>query len=1011
MPLSGAEKTRRYREKLKRDRPEEYAAQCQRNLQKIKSKKKKISDMSLEEAKAQRQTWREQKRKSKARNKKCKNSLPNETSNPEIETDAAMKEKNIKRYHNKCRVLVTKCRRYQNLIKELKTRNETYKKRNQRITKRYIEKIAELENINKKMKAREEILESTLKRTYKNSRTHKEKKILRQLVHNAENKTYVSNKLGLICKPKEKKKIFKRPNIPEITNFYLRDDVSRSTAGRKETRTRKKIKKQIRYLSDNLVNLFNKYRKEGGRYGLSTFIKYKPFFVIAPRLNSRDTCLCIKHSNIEFQHDALKKAGALKTRTIRNVLDSISCDIKNYYCMYDKCTICSDLKPFYEQCPDKNVSWFQWKREDHVYTKMEEHKKKEITTKKTAKVIITGNLQELKNNFEKDLHKFKKHYFNMLHQQNQYQIAISNQKDNEVVIVCDFSENYEAKLANEVQSLHFGASKNQITLHTGMVFWRDESQSFCTISESNNHRPAAIWAHLTPIINIIKNKTPNVTILHFYTDGPSSQYRQKNNFYLLTEFTKKLGFDYATWSYFESGHGKSVADGIGGCVKRTLDRKVSQGVDVADAEDAHKILNECLKVTKVFLIKESDIDEITEIFPNTVPPLKGTLQIHQVVTQKDQTTIKFRNISCFCGPVRGQCDCYSPQLHNTITTRKCLSFNKRTNLSQNFDPQPSTSTSIAKKRQSSNKIIYLKEIVEAQISTTTQISNQQQDYNKRAHLPEKVETQHTSIPISKIRKSSNKRVNFTGNVKPQQFTSTPISKNRQSSNNFSKIFEPQKTLHLLPSEHKPSIISPEEQTSPEQSRLSMVFKNNQSYSNDNSGKELLLEIGSLIPSDLDSFNNINIADSEDFEKLVDLNDIEILPMIILPDKKDKTKPEVTDNTINDSNLIKNYSTSKKKGFIECQKCTCTILDRKAKCMACQKWFCEECVDGPIEFDYICEKCFEDIIKELKEKGSIKKISPDLHKKLLATPLQCNQCSIKPKNMPELKDHLKSHYCN
>ncbi|CAG9786644.1 unnamed protein product [Diatraea saccharalis] len=242
----------------------------------------------------------------------------------------------------------------------------------------------------------------------------------------------------------------------------------------------------------------------------------------------------------------------------------------------------------------------------------------------------------------------------MLHQQNQYQIAISNQKDNEVVIVCDFSENYEAKLANEVQSLHFGASKNQITLHTGMVFWRDESQSFCTISESNNHRPAAIWAHLTPIINIIKNRTPNVTILHFYTDGPSSQYRQKNNFYLLTEFTKKLGFDYATWSYFESGHGKSVADGIGGCVKRTLDRKVSQGVDVADAEDAHKILNECLKVTKVFLIKESDIDEITEIFPNTVPPLKGTLQIHQVVTQKDQTTIKFRNISCFCGPVRGQ---------------------------------------------------------------------------------------------------------------------------------------------------------------------------------------------------------------------------------------------------------------------------------------------------------------------------------------------------------------------
>ncbi|CAH0398797.1 unnamed protein product [Chilo suppressalis] len=52
--------------------------------------------------------------------------------------------------------------------------------------------------------------------------------------------------------------------------------------------------------------------------------------------------------------------------------------------------------------------------------------------------------------------------------------------------------------------------------------------------------------------------------------------------------------------------------------------------------------------------------------------------------------------------------------------------------------------------------------------------------------------------------------------------------------------------------------------------------------------------------------------------------------------------------------------------------------------------------------------YEDILKELKETGSIKKISPDLHKKLLATPLQCNQCSFKPKNMPDLKDHLMSH---
>lgn len=62
-----------------------------------------------------------------------------------------------------------------------------------------------------------------------------------------------------------------------------------------------------------------------------------------------------------------------------------------------------------------------------------------------------------------------KYHCNNAHQQNEYQKAVSEVQHNERLIVCDFSECYEAKLANEVQSMHFGASKRQISLHTGMV--------------------------------------------------------------------------------------------------------------------------------------------------------------------------------------------------------------------------------------------------------------------------------------------------------------------------------------------------------------------------------------------------------------------------------------------------------------------------------------------------------------------------------------------------------------
>ncbi|KAJ2943736.1 hypothetical protein O0L34_g16863 [Tuta absoluta] len=52
--------------------------------------------------------------------------------------------------------------------------------------------------------------------------------------------------------------------------------------------------------------------------------------------------------------------------------------------------------------------------------------------------------------------------------------------------------------------------------------------------------------------------------------------------------------------------------------------------------------------------------------------------------------------------------------------------------------------------------------------------------------------------------------------------------------------------------------------------------------------------------------------------------------------------------------------------------------------------------------------YEDSLKELRENGSIKKMSTEEHKSLMSTPLKCNQCSYVPKNMPNLKEHLLSH---
>ena len=86
----------------------------------------------------------------------------------------------------------------------------------------------------------------------------------------------------------------------------------------------------------------------------------------------------------------------------------------------------------------------------------------------------------------------------------------------------------------------------------------DGHQSFTTISESLRHDPPAIWAHLKPVLYNLKKQHQEITDIHFFSDGPTTQYRNKLNFYLLSVMLKKMGFGNGTWNFFESGHGKGA---------------------------------------------------------------------------------------------------------------------------------------------------------------------------------------------------------------------------------------------------------------------------------------------------------------------------------------------------------------------------------------------------------------------------------------------------------------------
>lgn len=95
-------------------------------------------------------------------------------------------------------------------------------------------------------------------------------------------------------------------------------------------------------------------------------------------------------------------------------------------------------------------------------------------------------------------------------------------------------------------------------------------------------------------------------------------------------------------------------------VKRSLDRQVAYGKDVANADDVYNIILNCVKSVKCYYIKTEHIVEISKLLPPTIKTIPGTRSIHQIVTL-NYNQIKHRILSCFCS--LDDCFCFNSKIH------------------------------------------------------------------------------------------------------------------------------------------------------------------------------------------------------------------------------------------------------------------------------------------------------------------------------------------------------------
>ena len=455
---------------------------------------------------------------------------------------------------------------------------------------------------------------------------------------------------GRSKKQKEMVHAFIKENVQ---NFLEKDENSANAPGAKDCVVRhgKVIRK--RFLLDTLDNLHKKFVAETKiQISRATFFRVRPFWIVTRPVTSRDTCMCKTHANF---HLILNRLISLNVTSIKKSMDfasSVTCASTRKDCMYRDCLKCKNtvFNMPNEDIAKKSSSYFQWqtRAEDRIGAKGENYH-----VKITSKEKIVSSIGDIVLQLNSQTPSFLKHAFNNRHQKNAFTSLQDNLKPHEVYMVIDFSENYVYKYAQSIQSTHFGASKKQVTLHTGAFYYRHDDGkvrvvSFCTISDCLRHDAAAVWAHLKPIFELIFSTVKKVLVLHIQSDGPSTQYKNKTNFFLFKHHCSALGLLHATYNFSEPGHGKSVADGNGGSVKNTCDRAVGRGTSILCPEDiVNAVTSNADSKIRVFIVNEPQIKEMDSLIPPNLTPIPKTQLIHQLIWSKEKPEMLYLNyLSC-----------------------------------------------------------------------------------------------------------------------------------------------------------------------------------------------------------------------------------------------------------------------------------------------------------------------------------------------------------------------------
>ena len=220
------------------------------------------------------------------------------------------------------------------------------------------------------------------------------------------------------------------------------------------------------------------------------------------------------------------------------------------------------------------------------------------------------------------------------------------------MVQMDFSED-SSVYQDEVSSAHWKA--NSDILYTVMIWFRDQIVSMVLLSDRNNHDKTTVVPCTTYVLNCIKEHFgDNVHDIEIWTDGRSSQFKNKYIFEFIGINLPQLIAYRVFWNYSATSHGKGAIGGVVGTIKWVAAQAVvSRKVIVKDAFSMFNTVNEKTKSHLAFMTQEyieSTLQDLgMHILWQGINALPGTMHSHCVEQADDgkvSTRMLYSDRSC-----------------------------------------------------------------------------------------------------------------------------------------------------------------------------------------------------------------------------------------------------------------------------------------------------------------------------------------------------------------------------